>query len=65
MDFLSTSSAVAGHIVLQTVVAAAELLKCSVGDPDAMHAGVWGALSCALVGLGKKAGYSLGCASWV
>lgn len=29
MDFLLTSSAMAGHIVLQTVAATAELLKCS------------------------------------
>ena len=36
MDFLSTSSAVAGHIVLQTVAATAELLKCSVGEPEAV-----------------------------
>lgn len=36
MDFLSTSSAMAGHIVLQTVVATAELLKCSVREPEAV-----------------------------
>lgn len=36
MDFLSTSSAMAGHIVLQTAVATAELLKCSVREPEAV-----------------------------
>lgn len=36
MDFLSTSSAMAGHTVLQTVVATAELLKCTVREPEAM-----------------------------
>lgn len=34
MDFLSTSSAVAGHIGLQTVAVTAELLKRSVREPE-------------------------------
>lgn len=36
MYFLSTSSAVAGHMVLQAVAATAELLKSSVGEPAAV-----------------------------
>lgn len=36
VDFLSISSAMAGHIVLQALVATAELLKCSVREPEAV-----------------------------